>query len=113
MTTTTTLIGMAMIIAGGYVIALNLAAAWTLWIRRTRRAPSWIPLIGGALASFGIYIQENEVVSSLWWIPFFIDYGCIPGFMHTAIAWGLFCCGIHNVDDDAEHNGDTNRHDDV
>ena len=46
---------------------------------------SYIPLINGILGGVGFYISSNEVLSSLWWLPFIVDWGCLPLLIETIV----------------------------
>ncbi|MCA8915905.1 MAG: hypothetical protein KDB90_10880 [Planctomycetes bacterium] len=52
-----------------------------------QKAPSWIPLIGGVAGAIAFIVVP---IGGLWmwaWIPLLLDWGSIPGLMHTALFW--------------------------
>lgn len=60
---------------------------WTIfWQRavRRKRAPSWAPIIGGASGATGLLIVPLNL-GAWWWVPLLLDYGSLPGFVHTGI----------------------------
>jgi hypothetical protein len=52
------------------------------WLWRKKHS-SWVPVVGGALAAAGTAIVPYSPVNTLWWIPLFVDWGCIPGLAFT------------------------------
>ncbi|MFK7777000.1 MAG: hypothetical protein QM501_02605 [Gimesia sp.] len=81
------IIGVIMFFAGCWIVAMNWLVVWKIWVVKDEKAPSWAPILGGALVSFGLWIQPYETLSSWWWIGFLVDYGCFFGFAHTALFW--------------------------
>lgn len=69
---------------GTFVAVMNwrIAIGWFLWRERS----SSVPLFGGLTAAYGISLFPYYEVGNYWWIPLFVDWGCIPGFVFT-FAW--------------------------
>ena len=80
------ILGSLSLIAGAYVSGVN-AYILLRYLRRSN-APSWIPLIGGILGAIGLLILPTPSLRAAWWIPFFLDWGSVPGITH-AVAWHL------------------------
>ena len=53
---------------------------------RKSRHSSWGPLLGGLFLCIGFLMIPDNPYRHLWWIAFFIDWGCIPGIIFTIIA---------------------------
>ncbi len=77
-----TIIGVALLALFLYVAFLN---AWILLdgLRGKEYVPSWIPLFGGVCGAMGIGFLPVDAVKTFWWLPLFLDYGTIPGMLHT------------------------------
>lgn len=82
-----TILGVLLILAGGFIAAINWAVI-VQWVAK-RRHSSWIPLAGGGLFGMGMALVPYSPANELWWVPLLADWGCIPGFVFTAIhsAW--------------------------
>ena len=39
---------------------------------------SYIPFVNGVIGALGFYLNSDERLSTLWWLPFLLDWGCIP-----------------------------------
>jgi UDP-N-acetylmuramyl pentapeptide phosphotransferase/UDP-N-acetylglucosamine-1-phosphate transferase len=68
--------------------ALVSTSNWVNIIREVieKKHHSWTPLIGGVLMCCGMLLGGLDLTKGYWWMPFVIDFGCIPGFiMHLAI----------------------------
>ncbi len=76
-----------LLLLGTFFITMNWVgiARWFF----TNKHYSWVPLLGGVLASIGMATMPNPTMNSLWWTPLFIDWGCVPGFSWTIsfFAW--------------------------
>ena len=61
---------------GIFLIAMN----WMAFIDSIRNGShhSLVIALGAGLAALGLYLSPSPV-SRLWWLPFFLDIGCIPG----------------------------------
>jgi hypothetical protein len=55
--------------------------------RHGKSGPSWIPFVGGIAGALGLLMLPIKGVSGYWWIPLLVDWGCVPGFTHTAIYY--------------------------
>jgi hypothetical protein len=64
------------------LIAANNLAAFEQFILR-RRAPSWIPLLGGLLGVAALRTLPIQGLRDYWWLPLFLDWGSIPGMSHV------------------------------
>jgi len=54
----------------------------------------WIslaPFIGGIFGVFGILLLPVEGINKFWWIPLFLDLGCLP-----VLLWTLFYHLFHH-----------------
>ena len=77
-------VGFTLLLVSGWICVVN---AWILVTNlRRRRAPSWIPLVGGVLGAVGLWTLPFPETRSLWWLPLFLDWGSIPGLTH-AVVW--------------------------
>jgi hypothetical protein len=85
------LLALVLGVAGGLVIIGN----WRTFFLgiRGEHAPSWVPLVGGALVSFCCWLAPSPWLNANWPIPFFLDWGTIPGLTHTLAYWLLFRSG--------------------
>lgn len=73
----------ALLLMGGWLIILNWGCFYISIIRR-KAAPSWVPLMGAGLFCAGLLLLQNRS-SDFWWLPFFLDYGSIPGLALTLV----------------------------
>lgn len=73
------LMGGTLCIFGLWIMILNGCVCWLTFVRRVR-APSWTPLLGGTSACIGLVFIG---IAQWCWLPFLIDWGCIPGFTYT------------------------------
>ena len=50
------------------------------YVRIVRRRPGYsaVPLINGLIGAAGFWLSANSHVSLLWWLPFVLDWGCLP-----------------------------------
>ena len=46
--------------------------------------PSWVPLLGGASGLIALLLCPLPGTTRWWWVPLLVDYGCLPGALHTA-----------------------------
>lgn len=45
---------------------------------RKQKFVSYIPFVNGFIGLAGILLYPNNNFSRYWWVPFLIDWGCIP-----------------------------------
>lgn len=57
--------------------ASHLVIAYRRIVRRERSFSS-VPLVNGLIGSAGIYLFPDPRWSKWWWLPFMIDWGCVP-----------------------------------
>lgn len=68
-----------------YVAIFNLR----VMLSRSRSATtttSWIPLVGGVLGCIALLIAPSATLRALWWLPWLVDPGCVPGLLWSALA---------------------------
>lgn len=70
---------------GLWITICNWMIFWVCYIRKSRHS-SWGPLLGGLFLCIGFLMIPDNPYHHLWWIAFFIDWGCIPGIIFTIIA---------------------------
>lgn len=68
--------GWVFLIIGSFAIFMNWRYAIAAAV--SGRSYSTVPLIGGLLASIGVYQFGIDSSNFLFWIPFIVDLGCIP-----------------------------------
>ena len=54
---------------------------------RHRHTPSWMPLIAGIFGAAGLLLLPVAGAKRWCWVPFLLDYGSVPGLLHTAWFW--------------------------
>ncbi|MCC7000050.1 MAG: hypothetical protein IT370_35955 [Deltaproteobacteria bacterium] len=79
-------------VAAGVLAAMALWLGlmnWACLVRRWsgKRAPSWIPLVGGVLGLLALTVAPGAPVSRLWWVALLVDGGCVAGWGDVAVAW--------------------------
>lgn len=67
-----------LIIAGNAVIILR-------GLTGRAKNESWVPILGGTLGVLALLIAPWPRLRDYWFIPLLIDWGCVPGLLHTAI----------------------------
>ncbi|MCM1334518.1 MAG: hypothetical protein NC084_02090 [Bacteroides sp.] len=69
---------------GLWLILLNWRAFYITYIKKEKFC-SWIPLLPGitAIAAFLLF-PDNRLIG-LFWIGFFLDWGCVPGLVFTLL----------------------------
>jgi hypothetical protein len=74
----------------GLFTILSIQNWLVFWRRHVRaeHAPSWTPLLAGLCGAVGFWIVPVAPLHGYWWLPFFIDWGSIPGLGYTA-AWHI------------------------
>ena len=81
------MLGGALLVSSTWVCVANASVLW-IWYVEKRRPPSWMPLIGGASGSIGIWLLPLAAAHKWWWLPLIRDWGCLPGLSH-ALAYHL------------------------
>jgi len=71
-----------MVLAGSFVMVMNWAVI-VQWMINGKHS-SWVPFVGGSLVAMGMVIAPFAFLNKFWWIPFFADWGCVPGIGMTA-----------------------------
>jgi hypothetical protein len=79
------IVGGVLLLVSFWICALNAGVFWKLFVRKVE-APSWIPLLGGVLGVFGLVVIPVELAHKLCWVPLVLDYGSVPGILHTICA---------------------------
>jgi hypothetical protein len=84
------IIGGLLLLVGGFITTMNWGVLFR-WVWR-RKHSSWIPMVGGSLAAAGVALMPYAQVNTLWWVPLFLDWGCLPGLAVTFVfyIWRLF-----------------------
>ena len=80
------IVGSVLLLLSGWLCAINATVFWKIFVRRVN-APSWIPLLGGVLGVFGLGVIPIELAHKLCWLPLILDWGSVPGILHTIIAF--------------------------
>lgn len=77
-------------VLSGFVALVAALANWhSAWrALRGRKAPSPVPLVGGLAGAVAMLTSPWEGTSSLWWLPFLLDWGSIPVAVYAG-AWHL------------------------
>ena len=70
---------------GIWLAFLNWHIFWRRHIKKENE-PSWIPLLSGCLIVGAILIAPIDSVA--WWVPFFFEWGSIPGISYS-IWWNI------------------------
>lgn len=79
------IVGSVLLLVSFWVCALNAGVFWKLFVRKVN-APSWIPLLGGVFGVFGLGVIPVELAHRLCLLPLLLDYGSVPGILHTVYA---------------------------
>lgn len=66
-----------------WIAFFNDAILWQELIRKKKTA-SWVPVFGGALGAVSFLIFPVPRLARWFWLPLILDYGCLPGILHTA-----------------------------
>jgi hypothetical protein len=48
-----------------------------------KKAPSWIPLVGGLCGALSVIALPVPGVRYWWWVPLVLDWGSVPGLLTT------------------------------
>ena len=70
---------------GWWIIILNFAMVYVWLVRREHH--SWVPLVGGFLACFGMLACPLTQVQKLAWIPLAVDCGYVV--VNLALGYGF------------------------
>lgn len=87
---------------GGLITLVNGGIFVQMAILR-QDAPSWVPLIGGLALMIALLLCPLPGTARWWWLPLLVDYGCVPGFAHT--AW-YYWRHRHDEEDDPPEEPD-------
>jgi hypothetical protein len=49
-----------------------------------QETPSWVPLMGGLSGVVALLLCPLAGTARWWWVPLVLDYGSLPGALHTA-----------------------------
>jgi hypothetical protein len=79
-------IGGMLLLISFWLCALNAGVFWKLFVRKVA-APSWIPLVGGVSGVFGLGFIPVKLAHKLCWLPLLLDWGSLPGILHTIIGY--------------------------
>jgi hypothetical protein len=79
------IIGGVLLLLSLWICALNARVFWMVVVRKVK-APSWIPLLGGTFGVFGLVVIPVELAHRLCWLPLLLDYGSLPGILHSMIV---------------------------
>jgi hypothetical protein len=80
------IVGSVLLLASFCICAFNAGVFWKLIVRKVE-APSWIPLLGGVLGVFGLGAIPVDLAHRLCLLPLLLDYGSVPGILHTVYAF--------------------------
>jgi len=70
---------------GLWISVLNWSVV-LLYLLRRQKASSWIPLLGGICCCVACFLLPYPGLSYWWWLPFFLDWGSVPGIVFT-LGW--------------------------
>ncbi len=75
-----------LIALGTFVVVMN----WAIVIRNTLTgaSSSVVGLVGGACLCLGMFLYPNGGLRLYCFIPLLLDYGCVAGWLHSAMAGG-------------------------
>lgn len=71
-------------LVGTWLVFLNWRCFYVAFIKK-KPSPSWIPLLGGILMFLGFYLFPDNLLSSLAWLAFVLDWGSLPGIGHAIV----------------------------
>lgn len=78
------IIAIPLLLAGAWIIMLNAAVFWKRHVQK-RESSSWIPFLGGMLGAAGLLLVPLAPAHKWWWLPFFLDWGSIPGISYSIL----------------------------
>lgn len=70
-----------------FVAVLNWNALLSRFLNRKSKESSWIPLVGGAAISIGIFLMPLNGAAKWFWVPLLLDWGCLPGIIFTTLYY--------------------------
>ena len=85
---------------GGFLVlfgGLTTIGNWSIPFRKG--GGSLIPLLGGLFVAAGFAVVPVGSINSLWWVPLFVDLGCVP--MFKLLAGLLLYRSVFTVKDDS------------
>jgi len=71
-----------------FLATVNGSVPWFYFVEH-KEPPSWVPLLGGIFGAIALFIVPVPGAKHWWLLPFFLDYGSIPGLTHTLISYLL------------------------
>lgn len=75
---------------GVFFVIVNWMIVYNAYVKN--KHSSWVPLLGGLFVAIGLSALPYESIQNYLWVPFIIDYGCLPALIH--MSW-LFIIGSH------------------
>ena len=70
-----------------WAILGNLWVAFGGLFKKRKQFQSFVPLIGGILGVVGVMLLPIPRWHIFWWLPLFIDLGCVPLLLAAAIEY--------------------------
>lgn len=67
---------------GIWILIINWRIFWSICIKK-KKAPSWTPLLSGALLCSAFVLLPYNPYRWLWWVAFLIDWGSLPGIVSS------------------------------
>lgn len=75
------MLGALLVLLGTPFVFYNWYVFYRVFIKK--RNISWIPFVGGGCLALGFYLLQKP----FWWLFFFVDFGCIPGFLYNFLLY--------------------------
>ena len=69
---------------GAWISIQNWRIFWDGFVRKQRTA-SWTPALGAVLLAIGFGYAPWPELAALWWLPFLLDWGSLPGLAYTVL----------------------------
>jgi hypothetical protein len=70
---------------GTFFIVMNAGIIYSQF--KHKSSSSWIPVLGGTFLFLALCQLPYKLPWYILTLPFIIDWGCIPGMLHTFIYW--------------------------